>query len=116
MSDELQSRTAFQREDLAHRNLIQVRRTNRVNNMPTTKTTISMNLPDSVMLGIAQRAQKNGFSDVGEFVSQMIAQINERQAQVQKLGSEGIESGPSEPWSTSEIDAIRKDLRSKQGS
>ena len=79
-------------------------------------STISVNLPDSVMLEVAQRAQKNGFSDVGEFVSQMIAQINERQTQVDKLAIEGIESGPSEPWSTAEIEAIRNDLRSKHGS
>ena len=78
-------------------------------------STISVNLPDSVMLEVAQRAQKNGFSDVGEFVSQMIAQINERQTQVEKLAIEGIESGPSEPWSTAEIEAIRNDLRSKHG-
>ena len=79
-------------------------------------STISVNLPDSVMLEVAQRAQKNGFSDVGEFVSQMIAQINERQTQVEMLAIEGIESGPSEPWNTAEIDAIRNDLRSKRGS
>ena len=78
-------------------------------------STISVNLPDSVMLEIAQRAEENGFSDVGEFVSQMIAQIIERQTQVEKLAIEGIESGPSEPWSTAEIEAIRNDLRSKHG-
>lgn len=79
-------------------------------------STISVNLPDSVMLEVAQRAQKNGFSDVGEFVSQMIAQINERQTQVEKLAIDGIESGPSEPWSRAEIEAIRNDLRSKHDS
>lgn len=79
-------------------------------------STISVNLPDSVMSAVAERAQKNGFSDVGEFVSQMIAQINERQTQVEKLAIEGIESGPSEPWSSAEIEAIRNDLRSKHGS
>jgi metal-responsive CopG/Arc/MetJ family transcriptional regulator len=78
-------------------------------------STISVNLPDSVMLEVAQRAEENGFSDVGEFVSQMIAQIIERQTQVEKLAIEGIESGPSEPWSTAEIEAIRNDLRSKHG-
>ncbi len=67
------------------------------------------------MLEVAQRAEENGFSDVGEFVSQMIAQIIERQTQVEKLAIEGIESGPSEPWSTAEIEAIRNDLRSKHG-
>ena len=71
-------------------------------------STISVNLPDSVMLEVAQRAEENGFSDVGEFVSQMIAQIIERQTQVEKLAIEGIESGPSEPWSSAEIEAIRK--------
>jgi hypothetical protein len=45
----------------------------------------------------------------------MIAQINERQTQVEMLAIEGIESGPSEPWSTAEIEAIRNDLRSKHG-
>lgn len=78
-------------------------------------STISVNLPDSVMLEVAQRAEENGFSDVGEFVSQMIAQIIERQTQVEKLAIEGIESGPSELWSTAEIEAIRNDLRSKHG-
>jgi metal-responsive CopG/Arc/MetJ family transcriptional regulator len=78
-------------------------------------STISVNLPDSVLLEVAQRAEENGFSDVGEFVSQMIAQIIERQTQVEKLAIEGIESGPSEPWSTAEIEAIRNDLRSKHG-
>jgi hypothetical protein len=67
------------------------------------------------MLEVAQRAEENGFSDVGEFVSQMIAQIIERQTQVEKLAIEGIESGPSEPWSSAEIEAIRNDLRSKHG-
>jgi hypothetical protein len=77
-------------------------------------STISVNLSDSVMSAVARRAQKNGFSDVGEFLSQMIAQINERQTQVEMLAIEGIESGPSEPWNRAEIEAIRNDLRSQK--
>lgn len=79
-------------------------------------STISVNLSDSVMSAVAMRAQKNGFSDVGEFLSQMIAQINKRQTQVEMLAIEGIESGPSEPWNSAEIEAIKNDLRSKHGS
>ncbi len=78
-------------------------------------STISVNLPDSVMSAVAERAKENGFSDVSEFVSQMIARINQRQSQVEKLAIEGIESGPSEPWNSAEIEAIRNDLRSKYG-
>lgn len=77
---------------------------------------ISVNLPDSVMSAVAERAKKNGFSDVGEFVSQMIVRINERQTQVENLAFEGIESGPSEPWNSAEIEAIRNDIRSKHDS
>ena len=76
-------------------------------------STISVNLPDSVMSAVAERAKKNWFADVGEFASQMIAQINERQIQVERLVIEGIESGPSEPWSSDEIEEIRNNLRSK---
>ncbi|MDZ4850119.1 MAG: hypothetical protein SGI77_12610 [Pirellulaceae bacterium] len=78
-------------------------------------STISVDLSDSVMSAVAERARKNGFNDVGEFVSQMITRINERQTEVECLAIEGIESGPSEPWQQSEIDAIRSDLRTKYG-
>lgn len=76
---------------------------------------ISVNLPDAVMSAVAERAQKNGFADVGEFVSQMIAQISERQTEVERLAIEGVESGLSEPWSSQEIETIRNALRSKFG-
>ncbi len=79
-------------------------------------TTIAINLPDSVMSAVAERAQKNGFADVGEFVSQMISRINERQTQVESLAIEGVKSGSSEPWSSAEIEAIRNNLRSKHSS
>ena len=78
-------------------------------------STISVNLPDAVMSEVAERARKNGFADVSEFVSQMIAKISERQTQVEMLAVEGIKSGPSEPWDTEEIEAIRENLRSKYG-
>lgn len=79
-------------------------------------STISINLPDSVVSAITERAQKNGFPDVGSFVSQIITRISERQNEVERLAIEGIESGPSEPWSSEEIESIRRDLRLKFGS
>ncbi|PHQ36000.1 hypothetical protein CEE69_07340 [Rhodopirellula bahusiensis] len=64
-------------------------------------------------MDVTERAQKNGFTDVGEFVSQMIAKISDRQRQVEILAIEGVNSGPSEPWDPEEIEAIRDRLRSK---
>jgi len=79
-------------------------------------STISVTLPDSVMSAVSERARNNGFTDVGEFVSQMIARINERQTEVERLAVEGLESGPSEPWNHAEIESIRNNLRSQSGS
>ncbi|MEO9593389.1 ribbon-helix-helix domain-containing protein [Rhodopirellula bahusiensis] len=76
-------------------------------------STISVSLPDAVMMDVTERAQKNGFTDVGEFVSQMIAKISDRQRYVEILAIEGVNSGPSEPWDPEEIEAIRDRLRSK---
>ena len=76
---------------------------------------ISVKLPESVMSAVTERARKNGFSDVGEFVSQMISQINERQIEVEQLAIDGIASGPSEPWDADEIEAIRNELRKRHG-
>ena len=67
------------------------------------------------MSAVAERARNNGFTDVGEYVSQMISRINERQTEVEQLAIEGVESGPSEPWNVNEIETIRNDLRKKYG-
>jgi Arc/MetJ-type ribon-helix-helix transcriptional regulator len=78
-------------------------------------STISINLPDSVVSAVTERAKRNGFADVGAFVSQMITRISQRQNVVEDLAIEGIESGTSEPWSSSEIESIRNGLRAKFG-
>ena len=76
-------------------------------------STISVNLPDAVITAVTERARKNGFVDVSDFVSQMITRISERQNEVEQLAIEGVESGPSEPWSGEELEAIRQEIRSK---
>jgi Arc/MetJ-type ribon-helix-helix transcriptional regulator len=79
-------------------------------------TTISVNVPESIMTAIAERAKNSGYSDVSEFVSHYILQIAARQSEVEELAIEGLQSGPSEPWNPVEIDAIREQLKSKYGS
>ena len=79
-------------------------------------STISVNLPDPIMSAVAARAQESGYADVSEFVSQMISRISERQSEVENLSIEGINSGPSERWESSEIETIKRKLRTKYGS
>ena len=78
-------------------------------------STISVDVPDPVMSAIAERARNNGYADVGEFISQLLLRISERQTEVENLAIEGIQSGPSERWDSDEIEKIRKDLKSKFG-
>jgi len=79
-------------------------------------TTISVDVPEPIMSAIAERAKNSGYADVSEFVSQYILQIAARQAEVEELAVEGLQSGPSEPWNKKEIDAVRLQLKSKYGS
>jgi len=53
-------------------------------------TTITVHLPGAVMSAVAERAQKNRFADVNEFVSQMIAKISERQTQAESVAIDDI--------------------------
>lgn len=78
-------------------------------------STISVNVPESVMLAIAERAKNSGYADVNEFVSQFVLRIAERQFEVEELAIAGLQSGASEPWDASEIEAIRSELKAKHG-
>jgi len=78
-------------------------------------STISVNVPESIMSAIAERARNSGYADVNEFVSQYILRIAERQTVIEQLAFDGLQSGPSEPWKAKEIDAIRAALKSKHG-
>ena len=78
-------------------------------------STISVSVPDPVMSAIAERAKNSGYTDVNEFVSHFVLRIFERQAEVEELAIEGLQSGPSEPWTASEIEAIRSELKAKHG-
>jgi Arc/MetJ-type ribon-helix-helix transcriptional regulator len=78
-------------------------------------STISVNVPESIMSAIAERARNSGYADVNEFVSQYILRIAERQTVIEQLAIDGLQSGPSEPWKAKEIDAIRAALKSKHG-
>jgi hypothetical protein len=68
------------------------------------------------MSAVVARAQESGFADVNEFVSQLISRISERQSEVENLAIEGINSGPSERWKSSDIEDIKEHLRTKFGS
>ncbi|MFM8261523.1 MAG: type II toxin-antitoxin system ParD family antitoxin [Pirellula sp.] len=78
-------------------------------------STISITLPESVLDAVTQRAKSNGFDSVEDFVALLISQIHLRQMEVEELALQGWDSGPSQPWDKSEIDAIREKLRSKYG-
>ena len=79
-------------------------------------STINVNVPEPMMSVITKRAKSSGYTDVNEFVSQLILRICERQTEVEQLAFDGLASGPSEPWNAKEIEAIRLELKSKRRS
>ena len=78
-------------------------------------STINVSLPEPVMSAIAERAKNSGYTDINEFVSHFVLKISERQAEVEELAIDGLRSGPSEPWTAEEIEAIRSKLRANHG-
>ncbi len=79
-------------------------------------STINVNVPDPVMSAIAERARNSGYSDVNEFVSQYILRISERQAEIETLAIEGLNSGPSEPWDPNDVEVLRSQLKAQHRS
>lgn len=79
-------------------------------------STVSVSVPEPIMSAIAERAKNSGYANVNEFISQYILRIAERQAEVEELAIEGLQSGPSIPWNVKEIDALRAKLKSVHGS
>jgi len=78
-------------------------------------STITVDLPEPVLVAITERAKSQGFENVNAFISELVLRISARQAEIEDLALEGLKSGPSQPWDKSEIDEIRKNLKSKHG-
>ena len=74
--------------------------------------TMSISLPDDMKAFVEDQAQKNGFGTASEYVSAIIRDVQERQAERDRLDSlliEGLDSGPATPLTKKDWEHIRQE-------
>jgi len=72
-------------------------------------TNLNVSLPDSLRQFVEQQVEEGGFSTTSEYVRHLIRQARETtsSSRLEHLLLEGLQSGPAEPMSRSEWDALR---------
>jgi hypothetical protein len=59
-------------------------------------STLSVKLPDDVMLFAETYAKQKGFGSVNDFISSLLVEVRERHAKLESELLSGINSGPAE--------------------
>ena len=72
-------------------------------------TTLNVSLPDSLRRFVEEQVEQGGFSTTSEYIRHLIrkARESEASARLENLLLEGLHSGPAEPLSRPEWDALR---------
>ena len=76
-------------------------------------SSIPVDLPDELMQFVDQGAKSGGFTDPSEFIVALVAAANEKQGEIEQALVAGINSGPAEPWTDEEWQAIKERVVSK---
>ena len=74
---------------------------------------IPVELPDDLMQFVDQGTEKGGFANPSEFIVALVAAANERHREIEQALMTGISSGPAEPWTDEEWQAIKERVVSK---
>ncbi|TWU47152.1 hypothetical protein Poly51_49500 [Rubripirellula tenax] len=74
---------------------------------------IPVDLPDDLMQFVDQATEKGGFANPSEFIVALVAAANEKQLEIEHALMAGISSGPAEPWTDEEWQAIKERVVSK---
>ena|SRR5262249_55266710 len=78
--------------------------------------TMSISLPDSMKEFIEAQAAKKGFGTVSEYVRSVIREVQERQAERERIDGlliEGLDSGPAAPMTRTDWDGIRNEVQKR---
>jgi len=72
-------------------------------------TTLNVSLPDSLRRFVEEQVERGGFSTTSEYIRHLIRQARESEAfvRLENLLLEGLHSGPAEPITRSQWDALR---------
>ncbi len=76
-------------------------------------STIPVELPDHLTSFVDQSAERAGFASAGEFIVALVSAASEKQGEIDQALMAGIASGPAEPWTDDEWQAIKSRVVSK---
>jgi Arc/MetJ-type ribon-helix-helix transcriptional regulator len=76
-------------------------------------SSIPVDLPDELMQFVDQGTRNGGFANPSEFIVALVAAANEKQGEIEQALIAGINSGPAEPWTDEEWQAIKQRVVSK---
>ncbi len=71
-------------------------------------STIPVELPDHLMSYVDQSVQQAGYTSASEYIVALVAAASEKQGEIEQSLMAGIASGPAEPWTDDEWQAIKK--------
>ena len=76
-------------------------------------SSIPVDLPDDLMQFVDQGTKNGGFANPSQFIVALVAAANEKQGEIEQALLAGINSGPAEPWTDEEWQAIKQRVVSK---
>ena len=76
-------------------------------------SSIPVELPEHLVSFVSQGAEQAGYSSAGEYIAALVAAASEKQGEIEQALMAGIESGPAEPWTGDQWQAIKSRVVSK---
>ena len=76
-------------------------------------SSIPVDLPDDLMQFVDQGTREGGFAHPSEFIVALVAAANAKQGEIEQALIDGVSSGPAEPWTDEEWQAIKERVVSK---
>lgn len=76
--------------------------------------TMNISLPDAMKTFVEEEAAKRGFETVSEYVRSILREVQERQAERERINAlllEGVRSGPATPMTEEDWEFIRREAR-----
>lgn len=70
-------------------------------------TTNSIELPDDLKSRVDETAQHQGYANSSEYIVALLTAASEKRGQIEEALVVGLNSGPAEPWTAEEWQAIR---------
>jgi antitoxin ParD1/3/4 len=80
-------------------------------------TTMNISLPESMKEFLEEESAKNGFRTVSEYVRSIIREVQERQAEREKVDAqllEALDSGTAAPLDQADWENIRNEVHRRQ--